>query len=198
MESVIQFAIAAKNAEIAAQALKSLREVSPLAARVAARQLKQSNVAAEEVEEEKKEEEKEEEEEKKVDWSDVSTIMYVVELKGVGEAEQLLEKAGRSSLEKYGACYAALKRLGASGELLQKFMDKAKEFYLHFDEYVDCMHLCSVCFRTNSCVLFLPAIFSDSLRMKRIGKLVATGLGGLLALEGYYGFVCQNCINMQI
>lgn len=34
--------------------------------------------------------------------------------------------------------------------------------------------------------------------MKRIGKLVATGLGGLLALEGYYGFVCQNCINMQI
>ena len=159
MESVIQFAIAAKNAEIAAQALKSLREVSPLAARVAARQLKQSNVAAEEVEEEKKEEEEEEEEKKKkVDWSDVSTIMYVAELKGVGEAEQLLEKAGRSSLEKYGACYAALKRLGASGELLQKFMDKAKEFYLHFDEYVDCMHLCSVCFRTNLCVL----VFSNS------------------------------------
>ena len=157
MESVIQFAIAAKNAEIAAQALKSLREVSPLAARVAARQLKQSNVAAEEMEEEKKEEE--EEEEKKVDWSDVSTIMYVAELKGVGEAEQLLEKAGRSSLEKYGACYAALKRLGASGELLQKFMDKAKEFYLHFDEYVDCMHLCSVCFRTNSCVLVSTNIF---------------------------------------
>ena len=45
---------------------------------------------------------------------------------------------------------------------------------------------------------FQPTIFSDSLRMKRIGKLVATGLGGLLALEGYYGFVCQNCINMQI
>ena len=86
-------------------------------------------------------EEGEGEDMEKADWSDVSTIMYLAELKGAKEVEEMLEKAGRSSLEKYGECYAALKRLGASGELLQKFTAKAKEFYLYFDEYVNCMHL---------------------------------------------------------
>lgn len=152
MQSVIQFGIAAKNGEIAAQALKILRGLAPLAARAAAKQMKQNNMACEEVSEE------EMEETEKADWSDVSSIMYLAEVKGVEEAEKMLEKAGRSSLEKYGECYAALKRLGASGELLQKFTARAKEFYLYFDEYVNCMHLWSVCFRTNLCVL----VFSNS------------------------------------
>ena len=144
MQSVIQFGIAAKNGEIAAQALKILRGLAPLAARAAAKQMKQNNLACEEVSE------AEMEETEKADWSDVSSIMYLAEVKGVEEAEKMLEK--------YGECYAALKRLGASGELLQKFTAKAKEFYLYFDEYVNCMHLWSVCFRTNLCVL----VFSNS------------------------------------
>ena len=153
MQSVIQFAIAAQNVEIATQAWKNLRELSPFAACVAAKQLKQSNVACEEVEESETIEESE-----KVDWSDVSTLMYLAELKGMGDVEKMLEKTGRSSLEKYGECYATLKRLGASDELLQKFTAKARDFYIYFEEYVNCMHICSVCFRTNLCVLGLRAI----------------------------------------
>ena len=136
MQAVIQFGIAAKNGEIAAQALKILQGLAPLAARAAAKRMKHCNMACEEVSEEGEGEDME-----KADWSDVSTIMYLAELKGAKEVEEMLEKAGRSSLEKYGECYAALKRLGASGELLQKFTAKAKEFYLYFDEYVNCMHL---------------------------------------------------------
>ena len=51
MQSVIQFGIAAKNGEIAAQALKILRGLAPLAARAAAKQMKQNNLACEEVSE---------------------------------------------------------------------------------------------------------------------------------------------------
>lgn len=34
--------------------------------------------------------------------------------------------------------------------------------------------------------------------MNRIGKVTVTGLGGLLALEGYYGFALLPCVSLQM
>lgn len=96
--------------------------MSPAAGAVAAWRVKKEEVAAN-------------------DWNetDVLTVRYLAEVKGVKEAVKVLGKVQRAAIEHFAECYGVFVRLQASKEEGKQLCEKAKEFYPFFEEYLSCM-----------------------------------------------------------
>lgn len=75
------------------------------------------------------------------DWdaTDVVTVRYLAEVKGVAEAVKALGQVQRAPIERFAECYGVFVRLQASKEECQQLCEKAKEFFPFFEEYLVCV-----------------------------------------------------------
>lgn len=152
MAAVVQWAEMAGEKETKRTAMKRLWAMAPMEAIAWMHQLEFSDEEKREVMNETKEEEVE----KETDFGDVKNVMAMGRWKGVDAMMDKLPFVKKSKLKEFGECYRMMKELGASEEQLKTFVEKGKEFFFFFDEYVP--YCLCVCFhsRTDWCGATTP------------------------------------------
>ena len=73
------------------------------------------------------------------DMTDVLTIMYIAEIKGMKEAMKELSKVERCEIDQFVECYETFVELGATEEECKQLKEKATSFYPFFEEYLACV-----------------------------------------------------------
>ena len=140
METVLAWGTAVRNVATVKSALTALMKMYPLKAVWWAQQLVSKGVIPEVP--------KELVGEKTVDdyiatanYAQMQNVIALGELKGVSAVMNYLKNVQRCTIEEWGECYCLLKRLNCAEEDMTMFMERAKEFYLFFEEYLTCNKL---------------------------------------------------------
>ena len=140
METVLSWGAAVKNATTVKNALAGLMKMYPLKAVWWAQQLVSEGVIPE-VPKELVGEKTIDDFIATADYTQMQNVIALGELKGVSAVMDQLKNVQRCTIEEWSECYCLLKRLNCAENDMAVFMERAKGFYLFFEEYLECNKL---------------------------------------------------------
>ena len=140
METVLSWGAAVKNAATVKNALAVLMKMYPLKAIWWAQQLVSEGVISE-IPKELVGEKTVDDFIAIADYAQMQNVIALGELKGVSAVMDQLKNVQRCTIEEWSECYCLLKRLNCAEEDMAVFMERAKEFYIFFEEYLKCNKL---------------------------------------------------------
>ena len=141
MEAVLSWGAAVKNTTTVKNALTALMKLYPLKTAHWIQYLSNSGVITEEVVKEYLGDQTVDELIVNGDYSQMQNVLALGELKGVSALMKQLKSVERCTIEEWKDCYCLLKRLNASEGEMQVFMERVKELYPFFEEYLKCNKL---------------------------------------------------------